>query len=85
MAKDRSPNKYYQAPTLNKGVGAKYTVERKGGPDTSAGEDYTQYPATRNKMGTRQYNVDRVGGGYRGRGVSDSIPAMKPNKDPKGY
>ena len=78
-----TPNKYYQAKTLNKGA-SKYTENASGGPDSSAGEDYTPYPETRNKMGTGEYNVNAIGGGYRGRGVDDSIPSMKPNRDPKG-
>lgn len=74
-----SPNKYAQAATLNKGA-SKYTQNASNGPDSMAKPKYEE---ALNKKGTGVYNVDKQGGCYQGRGVSDKPGDMKPNKDPR--
>ena len=77
----RTPNEYVQQKTLNKGA-SKYTENAKGGPDSMCTPNPSEDVGL-NKMGTRQYNVNKTGGGYEGRNVSTDPGNMPPNKDPR--
>lgn len=75
----RTPNKYERAATLNKGA-SKYTNNASGGADANASP---KHPTAMNKKGTGEYNVNKQGGGYRGRGTESKPGKMPPNKDPR--
>jgi len=77
----RTPNKYHQEKTLNKGA-SKYTEAATGGPDSMCSPNPSDGTGLNRKSG-EGYNVNKRGGCYEGRNVSEPEQDMPANPDPR--